>query len=321
MSAGSDSATPASRVLCVALNAALDLTYDVDAVVLGDVNRVTTTHAHAGGKAINVARLLTDAGREALVCGFAGGLVGAEITALLDEAGVAHRMVPSAGPSRRTVTVTTAGCGESTGFYEPGPPITTAEWQAFLAAYRDEVDECVLAVLAGSLPPGVPPDAYRQLTAAARARSVPVIIDAHGKALLHALDAGPSLVKPNEAELADAAGLSRPLSTAAAVDAARRLLEAGAERVVVSLGRRGLIGMAGERAWLVAGPVVEGNPAGAGDAVVAVLAEAQLAGMAWPEALRRAVATAAAAVRTPAAGLVDADHVAEQHPLVEVREL
>jgi len=310
-----------ARVLCVTLNAALDITYRADSVVLGDVNRVERTHAHAGGKGVNVARLLGGWGRSATVCGFTGGLVGAEIVASLDELEVSHRMVACAGHNRRTVTVVSAADQAATGLYEPGPTITATEWEAFLAAYAEELDAATLVVLSGSLPPGAPGDAYLQLTGAARARGLPVILDAHGKPLLHALEAGPTIVTPNETELAEAAGLARPIALEVAADAVRGLVAGGAERAVATLGPRGLLGTDGAHAWLAATPSVRGNPTGAGDAVVAVLADSELSGRPWPEALRQAAATAAAAVRMPAAGSVDPVDVAELFEHVEVREL
>jgi tagatose 6-phosphate kinase len=209
----------------------------------------------------------------------------------------------------------------ATGFYESGPTISTSEWSAFRAAFEALLPSFRLVVLAGSLPPGVPDDAYRQLASVARDRGLAVIVDAHGKSLLHALDVGPSVVTPNESELAEAVGLTRPISLEVATDAARRLVTGGAKRAVVTLGARGLIGVLGERAWHVATPPVHGNPVGAGDAVVAVIADAELTRQPWPETLRRAAATAAAAVRAPIAGAVDPQHVADMLAHVEVREL
>ena len=64
-------------------------------------------------------------------------------------------------------------------------------------------------VLSGSLPPGLPDDAYAELIAAAAAAGVPVVLDTHGAALRAGAAAGPAIVKPNLAELAALAG--RPL--------------------------------------------------------------------------------------------------------------
>ncbi len=308
-------------MLCVTLNPALDVTYATAAVVPGEVNRVEHTHTHAGGKGVNVARLLHAWGREVRVLAFAGGRAGADITASLHADGVPHDLVPCQGESRRTVTVVSTTDGVATGFYESGPAISTAEWKALRAAFEALLPSFRLVVVAGSLPPGVPDDAYRQLTWTAREGGLAVIVDAHGKPLLHALDGEPSVVTPNESELAETVGLARPIPVEVAAEAARRLVDRGAQRAVVTLGARGLIGVLNERAWHAATPSVQGNPVGAGDAVVAVIADGELAREPWPETLRRAAATAAAAVRAPIAGAVDPQHVADMVEHVEVREL
>ena len=67
------------RAVCAALNPALDITYVSERFVVGEANRVSRVHAQAGGKAINVARLLHQAGHDVVVTGFVGGLVGDEI--------------------------------------------------------------------------------------------------------------------------------------------------------------------------------------------------------------------------------------------------
>lgn len=308
-------------MLCVTLNAALDVTYAATAVVTGEVNRVEQVHVHAGGKGVNVARLLHGWGRTTTVLGFAGGPVGDQIGASLTEAGLVHDLVRCREESRRTVTVVEEETGSATGFYEAGPTISTSEWEAFRAAFDDELSSVRLVVLSGSQPPGIPPDAYRQLTATAVARGLPVIVDAHGQPLLQTLTAGPSIVTPNEAELADALGLARPVTLEAAVEAAHRLAYEGAGRVVVTLGARGLIGATPDSTWLAQAPVVVGNPTGAGDAVVAVLADSELSDRSWPETLRLASATAAAAVCRPMAGSVDHTVVTDLLERVEVREL
>ena len=308
-------------VLCVTPNMALDVTYRTATVEPGDTNRVEHVHTHAGGKGVNVARLLKAWGWEPRVLGFVGGRLGDEITGSLLSDAIVHDIVPCQGDSRRTVTVISTADGTATGFYESGPTISAAEWEAFRTTYETMLPGARLVVLAGSLPPGVPDDAYRQLTSAARGHGLTVIIDASGKPMLHALDAGPSTVTPNETELAEAVGLTRPISLEDAAQAARRLTSGGAQRAVVTLGARGLIAADGGRAWRAWTPPVHGNPVGAGDAVVAVIAHGALTRQAWPETLRHAAATAAAAVRSPIAGAVDPRHVADMLEQAEVDEL
>ncbi|MGH3498128.1 MAG: 1-phosphofructokinase family hexose kinase [Nocardioidaceae bacterium] len=312
------SAAPTGRVLCVTVNLALDVTYLADSLTAGEANRVAEVHARAGGKGVNVARLLHDFGHPVVVTGLAGGSVGDEIATSLDAGSLAHDLAPCLSASRRTVTAVDRRDGSSTGYYEPGPLISAGEWDRFATVYERWLPDVALVVLAGSLPPGAPADGYRQLIALARDHGVPAVLDVPGEALLSGLAAGPWLVKPNELELAEATRIARPVSVDAAVHAAGRLIDGGAERVVVSLGARGLVGVCARQVVVAVPPTVMGNPVGAGDAVVATLTHAHLTGVAWPQALRLAAATAAAAVRMHVAGAVDHHDVDELYDRVEV---
>src|SRR5262245_47296597 len=103
-------------VLCVTPNVALDVTYRAASVETGDANRVEPIHTQAGGKGVNVARILKSWGCEPRVLGFSGGRVGDEIIASLQSGAVSHDLVTCHGDSRRTVTVVSATDGMATGF-------------------------------------------------------------------------------------------------------------------------------------------------------------------------------------------------------------
>jgi tagatose 6-phosphate kinase len=309
------------RVVCAALNPALDITYIGEHFAAGQSNRVSQVHTQAGGKAVNVARLLHQAGYDVIVTGFAGGLVGDEIAAHLDEWAVPHRLVRCAGGSRRTVSAFSARDAAVTAYNENGPQVTGAEWALFADRFAELARGARLVVLSGSLPGGLLADTYRGLACLAADSGAEAFVDAHAAPLLAAVAAKPALVKPNEHELAEAAGLGVPVPLAAAVDASRRLLADGAQAVVVSLGPRGLVGVLPGMALLATPPTQRGNPVGAGDAALAALAEGHLAGQPWPGRLRRAAAMSAAAVRQPVAGVVRAEDVAELEALTAVREL
>ena len=299
------------RIVCAALNPALDITYTGARFTAGEVNRVGQVHAQAGGKGVNVARLLRQAGHEVTVTGFAGGLVGSEIARHLDGWALPHRLVRCAAGSRRTVSAFSAEDAVVTAYNEEGPQITAGEWALFADGFAGLARGACAVVLSGSLPGGLPADAYRTLATAAGAAGAEVFVDAHAGPLLAAVTAKPVLVKPNEHELAEAAGLAVPVALPAAVHASRRLLADGAQGVVVSLGPRGLLAVLPEASLLATPPTQRGNTVGAGDAAFAALIAGHLAGQPWPDRLRRAAAMSAAAVRQPVAGVVHADDVAE----------
>ena len=286
-------------ILTVTLNLALDVTYHVPRVALGATNRVARVDSRAGGKGVNVARVLHVLGHSAVVTGLAGGPTGAAVRADLGRAGLADALVEIAGDTRRTVTV--AGGGDATGFWEPGPPVSAAEWRRFRAGFGELLRDATAVVLSGSLPAGVPPDAYAILCREAAAAGVPAILDTSGEALTRGLEGRPAIVKPNADELADVA------AAGALLEATGRLRRAGAGAVVASLGADGVVGVADEGRWRARPPEeVRGNPTGAGDAAVAALAAGLVAGREWPERLADAVALSAAAVHAPVAGSFDA---------------
>ncbi|MEU9197564.1 1-phosphofructokinase family hexose kinase [Streptomyces hundungensis] len=288
-------------ILTVTLNTALDITYRVPALVPHASHRVDEVTERPGGKGLNVARVLAALGHEAVVTGFVGGPSGEVLRALLAGLGPVDELVPIRGATRRTIAVADAATGDTTQLNEPGPVVSSTEWDAFLTAYGRLLDGADAVALCGSLPPGLPVGAYAQLVRQARTAKVPVLLDTSGEALRRGIAARPDLVKPNADELAQLTGSREPLR--AARDARRR----GAHTVVASLGAEGLLAASPDGLWQAVPPAaVRGNPTGAGDSAVAGLLSGLVEGLDWPGRLTRAVALSAATVLAPAAGEFDA---------------
>jgi tagatose 6-phosphate kinase len=286
----------------VCLNPALDVTHHVAAVDWSGVNRPDGVYARPGGKGLNVARTLHALGAEVLVMGVAGGATGEAVTTGLAALAVPAAFTRVAGETRRTFTVVDGRTGHAAAFNEPGPVIAADGYAEFRDRYASALAGCAAVVLSGSLPPGLDPGSYAELTAMAVAAGVPVLLDAHGDALALGAAAGPAIVKPNLAELEMFAG--RPLRRAPAVAAAAaELRAAGPQAVVVSLGPGGLYADTGDGCWQAVPPtVVAGNATGAGDAAAAGLAYGLARGQPWDERLRHAVALGTAAALAPVAG-------------------
>jgi len=303
-------------ILAVTLNPALDVTHHVRHADWDGVNRPHQVLTRPGGKGLNVARVLRTLGADVRAIGLAGGLDGQAVRDGLAAAGVPAAFTPIAGQTRRTFTVVDEAAGRVAAFNEPGPPVSDDEYRRFLDLFGGALAGCSVAVLSGSVPPGVPAAGYAALTRTAVTAGVPVILDADGPALRHALAAGPAIVKPNLAELEHAAGHSLRVGgapggepdLAAVAAAARELTAAGAGAAAVSLGPRGLLAVTPDGAWLAAPAArTAGNPTGAGDAVVAGLALGLSLRSAWEQRLRACAALGAAAVAAPAAGDISLD--------------
>jgi len=288
-------------VLTVTLNAAVDVTYHVPRLVWNDANRVSAVTRRAGGKGVNVARVLHALGRDVIVTGFVGGPAGTTFRRDIASIGLEDAFVPIAGETRQTVVIVDgSGHEAATGFWEAGPAVTGGEWRQLCASFRRLVRDVEAVVLCGSIPPGAPRDAYAQLGTLARSARVAVSLDADGEALRFGLTARPAIVKPNAAELAHVApGVAQEVGAAL-------LRSLGADAVVVSCGAQGLMAITEDGGWSAA-PVeaVTGNATGAGDAALAALVSGSLDGRPWPERIAEAVALSAASVLMPAAGEFD----------------
>jgi tagatose 6-phosphate kinase len=315
-------------IVTVTLNPALDLTYSVDALVPHGVHRVAAATERAGGKGVNVARVLHAIGEPVLATGLLGGATGERVTDLLAADGVPASFTEIAGETRRTVAI--ADQLDATGFWEPGPRITAAEWSVMLSHYRELLQKAAVVALCGSLPPGVPLDGYAVMIRLAASAGVPTVLDTSGEPLRHGLAAAPTLAKPNAAELAEllTALPATPIPTEAA-DAAGESIASLAElvrvvapgAVVVSRGPLGLVAVTRDGVWAGGPPVpMNGNSTGAGDAVVAALARGLRAGTPWPALVADAVALSTAAVAVPVAGAVDHGVYRRTLPLVTVTE-
>ncbi|RCG31900.1 1-phosphofructokinase [Sphaerisporangium album] len=286
-------------ILTVTLNLALDVTYEVPALARHTTHRIRATRSRAGGKGVNVTRVLTTLGHQALATGLCGGPTGAMVSRELAGAAVPHDFVPIGGDTRRVVTVTDT---DATVFSEPGPAVTPGEWHDFQARFAAHASRARVVVLSGSLPRGLPDDAYAVLVRLAREAGAKVLLDSSGPALRSGSAARPDLVKPNAAELAEAA------------------LDPRAVPLVVSRGPAGMLARTPGGCWEAAPPeVLRGNPTGAGDAAAAALAVALRDDVPWPAALADAVALSASAVVTPVAGEVDLAtyHRLKQHVTVK----
>jgi 1-phosphofructokinase family hexose kinase len=296
------------RLVGVSLNPAIDKIAAVEALRPGRIHRPEMLAAVPGGKALNAVRAARHLGLPADVVAVVGGHAGAWLAAELDGRGIRHWLVWEAGETRTCLSVLDRETGELTEFYEVGVVLPEDRWPAVEAALGEalQVDaEATVVLLAGSLPPGAPIDAYGRLARLGRAAGARVVIDIGGLALGAALDARPWLVKINAAEASETTGIATA-DQAGAFSAAHVLRDRGAELVVITMGMDGAILVTAEGDWVV-GPPPERGPysVGSGDALLGGLVAALARGVDLPEALRYGSAAATANALLPGQGELD----------------
>lgn len=291
-------------IVTVTPNPAVDLTITTSAVRTGESHRIDTARRRAGGKGLNVARVLASQGHQVRALAAVGD-ADKEFFAE-DLLGVPHQLIGVQGPTRRSYAIVDTGSNETTIFNERGVSLPGRIWRELCSAALCDLGAGDVLVISGSTPPGVRSDDIAGLIEAAHARNALVVADVTGDNLVAAAAAGVDVVKPNIDELRETFG---DVDVIAGV---RRLHQLGVGHVIVSLGREGMvIGRSGAdslRHGKLQSALV-GNPTGAGDAAVAAIASLLAVGQAsLDQCLVRAVAWSAAAVLSPVAGEIDPSH-------------
>ena len=252
---------------------AIDRTYRVQQLALGEVNRATSVTEEFAGKGVNVSRNLS----------LSGIYAPAVVPLSARDRGIVAddeliQPVECAGRLRVNITAIDLD-GETTKINQAAPDLSGDEWDALIEA-ADELlarTQSSWLLVAGSFPAidgGVPN------IGALRSRlgdGVNIALDSSGEVFETWARSGlVDFVKPNVKELGDAVGRTL-LTLGDVVDAAREVASGGVSHVMVSMGADGFLGHAkGELWWATCGPVEVRNTIGAGDASVSGFFDALL---------------------------------------------
>lgn len=271
---------PEGVVAAITLSPCVDNVLSVEHLVLGDRNQILRIERDAGGKGINLARVLHKLGVDTLATGFVGGPNGCLIKAVLDGEGVPHDFVHIRSESRTNYFIESE-VGPPTGLSGISPIVRDDEVEVLMSSLK-VVFECAdWVTFGGAIPSGMETDTYYKLVRLAQEYGCRVVLDADGECLDLALKAAPDFIKPNVREAERL--LARTIASEAdAFDAAEDLLdllkEMGGERVgyspvvVLSRGSEGAVMCCSKGRFSGVAPVVKmRSTIGSGDSMIAAM--------------------------------------------------
>jgi 6-phosphofructokinase 2 len=301
------------------VNPALDLTYRVREISFDDTVRADEVLRAAGGKGINVSRVVQRLGHPTVAMGFLGGRTGDEVREHLEAESVRTWFTHTTGETRTNAIVQDAA-GHQVRVSGPGLAVTAAEVEGLVESLFHLRAPEMLAV-SGSVLPGMPEDFYATITRRAVAEGVRVAVDADGAELLAGIAAGAAIIKPNRYELERLTG--SPVGTREdAARAAQPLIEDGLEAVLCSLGSQGAVLATRECTLHAFAPRVRVDSAvGAGDAMLAGALVALVEGRPWEHVLRLGVACGTATALTPGTELCHPEDLRDLLPRIVVEPL
>lgn len=254
-----------NMIYTVTFNPAIDYVINVQDFKAGIVNRVTSEEKFAGGKGINVSRVLNNLGVKSKALGFVGGFTGRFIIDSLESQGVSTEFIQVNGDTRINVKLKS---NDETEINGSGPDINENDLTK-LFNIIEKLDEKDYLVLAGNVQKSVSRDIYSVLQQKCAANNVKVIVDTTGDALVTTLKNKPFLIKPNNHELGEIFNLKLN-ERDQIIKYAEKLREMGAQKVIISMAEKGalLICDSGVYHASPAKGTVK-NSVGAGDSVIA----------------------------------------------------
>jgi 1-phosphofructokinase len=252
-------------IYTLTLNPSLDYHIWLSDFTEGTIHPVLKDWKDAGGKGINVSKVLQILGKESMILGFVGGFTGSFIRGQIEQLNISHRLIEVQGDSRINVKLKSGKESEISG----KSPLINPEALSELFAQLEKLSKEDYLVLAGSVPDSLPADIYQKIMKQTRAKGVQIILDAKGKSLRESLKENPFLIKPNHHELGDLFGVVIR-SAEEALIYGRKALDLGAQHVMVSMAGKGAVFVSEQESLIAEFPERKPvNSIGAGDSMVA----------------------------------------------------
>ena len=289
-------------VYTITLNPALDRTLWVEKIQPDDSNRIEREQRYAGGKGIDVSKVLTTLGVSNKALGFVGGFAGEEIEGRLLNEGVSCDFIRISGETRTNIIVNNMSTGSQTIFSASGPEIKPYELMQIIHKV-EKLGKSDTVIVSGSLPPEVHPEIYRKIIEIAKNKGSRTILDTDGDALKVGIQGFPDVIKPNIYELSRLVDVElKELDEIISV--AKGVHKQGIGIVLVSMGAKGIV-LIGEKEQLLASPpkIEVKNTIGAGDSSVAGFVHGLVKGKSLREALINSVAAGTATTLRPGTAL------------------
>lgn len=310
-------------ILAVTMNPSVDISYPLEKLQLNSVNRVTDVTKTAGGKGLNVARVLHQLNSPVVASGVLGGTIGQFIEKKLDETNIKHNFMPINQESRNCIAILHDDM-QQTEILETGPLLTEKDEANYLNHFENSLNGISVVTISGSLPKGLSTELYAKMIEIAAKKEIPVLLDSSGDPLKVSLSRKhkPFLIKPNQEEIAQLIG--KPIHDLVELQEvlATNPLFQGVEWVVISLGADGALVKHNQEFFRLTIPKISVvNPVGSGDSTVAGLASAIATGADDVEIMRTGMTTGMLNTMEKQTGFINNDLFNEYYKKVTLKKL
>ncbi|MBI2559550.1 MAG: 1-phosphofructokinase, partial [Planctomycetes bacterium] len=150
-------------IYTVTLNPALDRAITVEDIKFDDLNRIKEDVRYAGGKGIDVSRVIKELGGESIALGFIGGYGGLELQGRLINEGIICDFVKIADETRTNLIIKDESSGKQMLLSAAGPHVRPQDVGEIFSKLSALTPPPSFVALSGSLPRDITPNIYAQL--------------------------------------------------------------------------------------------------------------------------------------------------------------
>lgn len=309
-------------ILTITLNPSVDIAYQLDTFHLDTVNRVEKVQKTAGGKGLNVTRVLKQVGEDVVATGFIGGEIGSYVKKQLTRNDIKNSFVEIGNETRNCIAV--LHDGKQTEILEQGPTIQEHEALNFIEHLEIILNNVEVVVISGSLPKGLASNYYVEIVELCKQCDVAVVLDCSGEALKKVLESQqkPTVIKPNTEELSQLIGKNITDDIQELKSVLSGQLFQGIEWIVVSLGAKGAFAKHNDKFYRVKIPKINVvNPVGSGDSTVAGIAASLAHALPDVGLLKNANVLGMLNAQEEQTGYVNLEHSEVLYSQIEVEEV
>lgn len=304
-------------ILTVCPNPCIDCTIEVENLDVGRLSRIDNKIENCAGKACNTAIGIARLGEKVFATGFLFEQRARTFLNYLDRENVPCEFVMNKGAIRVNYKIIDSK-SMLTELNDSGDTVTQKKQEELLSLLERVGKDAAVTVISGSLPKGVAADYYNRLVSAAKGY---VIVDCEGEKLSAALKAGVYMVKPNLYEL-ETFNKENYFSHADMLKGCYKILNRGAQKVLLSMGRMGAILTDGHKnLYCKSENVPVNSTVGAGDSMIAAASIALEKAMDDEEILRCAVAAGTASITTQGTSLFTKEKYSEIYKKLKIQEI
>lgn len=257
-------------ILTITMNPSLDKTYSIDNFKINKTNRISSMIVAAGGKGINVARVLHILKENVIASGLLGGSQGKYIEELLNKKELKSDFVKISGETRSCINIQDKVRNTSTEILESGPIINEKEINNFIDKYKYLLKGVKIVTASGSLPRGLPDDFYKRLIKIAKKYNKKFLLDTSGDYFLKGIKEVPFMVTPNREEIKQLYG-EKYQNVQDYIYILVKFKKMGIKIPVVTMGKEGSIVIINNGIYHLKAPELDSviNSVGSGDAFLA----------------------------------------------------